>query len=409
VIENWTAGRRRGTRSRVVAGGCAAIAIALTAGCGGAAAPTASAPLEATPITIGLLANIGGTKGEAETAASEVFEVWAAETNATGGIAGHPVELIVRSTRGDSATASAAAEEMIDDPDVAAVVHVSSDTDGEIGSQLAESGLPVVGGLGYNPRVWGALKNWFGITTTFPEVVNQQVAAAGPIGGNALSVVACSEDVSCTSAVPLFEAAAQAAGRTYTGTVQVAQNASDYISECRELIARRADFVQLSILPSVGARIASDCRLAGYDGFFGASASSVTSVLYDTPGIRLAGGLNAFPWWVDAPPVQRYRAVMQARGVDEAVWAQPTATALWATGELFKKTMSTAAGPTSEVVTRQAVLAAYGRISGETLDGLLPQPMTFTADRPAPPVDCYWLYQYENGEFRGGFEPTCPS
>ena len=411
MIQGWTAGSRSGTRSRAVGCGVAAVlALVLATGCGSADV-TALAGVTGgpTPIKIGLLANIGGSKGEAESAASEVFEVWATETNAAGGIAGHPVEVVVRSTRGDTATAARAAEDLIDDLAVAAVVHISTDTDSAVGERLSGAGLPVIGGLGYDPRVWGALPNWFGITTTFPQVVYQQVAAASAVGGNTLSVVACAEELTCTSAVPLFEAAAQDAGATYAGTVQATADASDYAIECRDLIASQADYVQLSIIPSVGAQLAADCRLAGYDGYFGASASSVTSILYETPGIRLAGGLNAFPWWVDAPPVQRYRAVMETYDVGPAAWAQPTATALWATGELFKKVMSTAAEPETEPVTRETVLAAYGTISEETLDGLLPQPITFAAGQPAPPVNCYWLYRYENGEFHGGFEPTCPS
>ena len=47
------------------------------------------------------------------------------------------------------------------------------------------------------------------------------------------------------------------------------------------------------------------------------------------------------------------------------------------------------------------MIAAYDGIDGETLDGLLPQPMSFNANEPAPPVTCYWLAEYEDGEFTG--------
>ena len=53
------------------------------------------------------------------------------------------------------------------------------------------------------------------------------------------------------------------------------------------------------------------------------------------------------------------------------------------------------------------VTEGYGTIQGETLDGLLPQETTFTPGQPAPTVDCFWLYTYENSEFSGGDEPTC--
>jgi branched-chain amino acid transport system substrate-binding protein len=319
------------------------------------------------------------------------------------------VEIVVKDTKGDAPTAQSTAEELIADTSIAAVVSASSGTESVVGKTLSDSGLPVVGGEGYNPTVWGALKNWFGITTTFPSVVNMQVASAQPVGGHTLSVVACAEDPSCVAAMPLFDAAAKAAGNTYAGTFKVAGAAPNYTAECLSLVKKNADFIQLSIAPAVGVRVVQDCQTQGYKGYFGSSAAGVTASLYDAPGIRLAGGLNGFPWWVDDAPVKHFREVMTAQKVAEKDWAQPTGTALWATGELFTKALTAAAIPAATPVTREAVLAAYGKISGETLDGLLPQPITFTADKPAPPVNCYWLYDFQNGAFKGSLTPNCPA
>src|SRR5256884_3604813 len=55
------------------------------------------------------------------------------------------------------------------------------------------------------------------------------------------------------------------------------------------------------------------CKTQGYLGYFGASATSVTAALYNTRGIKLAGGLNAFPWWVDDAPVKNFRDAMTDR------------------------------------------------------------------------------------------------
>lgn len=41
----------------------------------------------------------------------------------------------------------------------------------------------------------------------------------------------------------------------------------------------------------------------------------------------------------------------------------------------------------------------YHTISGETLDGLLPQPITYTAEGAQPLVRCFWLLELEGGEF----------
>jgi branched-chain amino acid transport system substrate-binding protein len=399
---------RRGRRRAL--GACLAImVVAPLAACGAGDAETVdSAGLAGTPITIGVLANVSGITGAPEAGAAKVFEAWAADVNATGGIGGHPVQVLTKDTKGDAPTAAAAADELINDETVVAVVALSTSTDHVVGQTLADSGLPVVGGVGYNPVVWGKLKNWFGITTSFPEVVNMQVASAKAVDAKTLSVVACAEDPACESAIPLFEAASKTAGTTFTGTVKVAANAPNFTAECLEVMRRKADFVQMSISPSVGSRVASDCQTQGYTGYFGASATAVMADLYDTPDIRLAGALNTFPWWVDDAPVTHFRDVMKARHVDEKMWAQPAATGAWATGELFKKALSGAVGEPSADVTRETVLTAYGKVSNETVGGLLPQPMTFHAGQPGPAVKCYWLYHFEKGEFSGTLKPSCP-
>lgn len=410
MISRQSRGITLGRRRLVAAASLVAVSLVVTA-CGGSAgtdAGTDTAGLKGTPIKIALMANLTGPSGEAEAAAAKVFEAWGTDTNATGGIAGHPVDIVVKDTKGDAPTAQAVAEEVIADTSIAAVVSASSGTEGVVGQTLSDSGLPVVGGEGYSPLVWGKLKNWFGITTTFPQVVDMQVASSQPVGGKTLSVVACAEDPSCVAAMPLFDAAVKAAGANYAGTVKVAASAPNYTAECLNLLRGKADFVQLSVAPAVGVRVVQDCQTQGYKGYFGSSAAGVTSKLYDTPGIRLAGGLNGFPWWVDDAPVKKFREVMAAQGVDEATYGHPTATALWATGELFAKAMATAAAQPETKVTRETVLDAYGKISGETLDGLLPQPITFKANEPASPVDCYWLYDFQDGAFKGTLTPSCP-
>jgi branched-chain amino acid transport system substrate-binding protein len=389
--------------------GVATVALAAAA-CGTTGqAATDTHGLTGTPIKIGVLANVSGPTGASEASATKVFQAWAAHTNQSGGIGGHPVQVVVKDTKEDAPAAAAAARSLISDSSIAAVVAASTSTDAAVGSILADSGLPVTGGIGYNPTVWGKLKNWFGLTTTFPQVVNMQIASAQPVGGTAISVVACAEEPACVAAVPLFEAAAKAAGKTYSGTMQVAAASPNYTAQCLDLVNRKVNFVQLSISPAVGVRVVKDCQAQGYAGYFGSSASAISPTLYRTANIRLAGALNAFPWWADTAPVKAYRAAMSEQGVSDDDAGQPASTAMWASGELFKKALTPAAGKASDPVTRQTVLAAYGKVKGETLDGLLPQPITFTADQPAPPVNCYWLYQYQNAAFAGSAQPTCPS
>jgi branched-chain amino acid transport system substrate-binding protein len=72
-----------------------------------------------------------------------------------------------------------------------------------------------------------------------------------------------------------------------------------------------------------------------------------------------------------------------------------TSTAMWAALQLFKAALATSTGP----VDAAAVTKAYDSLRGVTLDGLLAQPVTFTAGKPAPLVNCFWLYKLQNNVY----------
>jgi branched-chain amino acid transport system substrate-binding protein len=361
-----------------------------------------------TPIKIGFIVDETGPQGPGQgDIGTAVAEAWEKYTNSHGGVAGHPVEIDIKDTKGDPANGQSTAAAMVDDDSTIAVLIEDSAGESSFAPTLSEGGLPVVGGLGYYPTVWGALPNVFGITTTFPAVVNMQAAAAKNAGATNVGAAVCAEVDSCAAATPILEAAVKNEGLNYTGTVKVAASASDFTAECLQFVNSDTDFIQFSASASVGVRLYDDCTQQGFTGDLGASAGTVNATLYDAEGIKLAGGLNAFPWWTDDAPVKQYRDVMEAGDVDSKVYGAPTGTAIYATLELFKKAIEAQAASLPDTLTREDVLTAYGAVQNETLDGLLPQPMTFTAGQPGPQVPCFWLYTYANGTFDGTLEPTC--
>jgi branched-chain amino acid transport system substrate-binding protein len=368
------------------------------------------APPTGTPVKVALIVDKSSPSAGGQKNTEAVLKAWVEHTNTKlGGVAGHPVELDVYDVKADAPTAVSTAEKLVADDSVIAVVSVDAGSEAASLETYSKGGLPVIGGMGYNPLVWGNLPNLFALTTTFPNVVNMQVISAKQEGATTAGVAACAENPSCASAAPFFEAAVGKLGLQYAGLVKIASDAPNFTAECLQFINKGTDFIQLSAAGATVLRLASDCRAQGYDGFFGASAGTVSSELYKGDDeIKLAGALNAFPWFVDAEPVANYRAVMEEQGVDEDTWAAPTSTAAWATMELFKKTLEANSASLSATPTREEVIAAYGTIKDETLDGLLPNPITFEANQPAKPVNCFWVYTYEDQTFSGDYEPTCP-
>lgn len=378
-----------------------------TASSNGTTPPTQPPPT-GTPLKLGFILDKSGPQGPGQgDIASAVANAWAEYTNGHGGVAGHPVEIDIKDTKGDPPTGQATAAAMAADKSTVATLLMDSAGESSYAKTLSDGGLPVVGGLGYYPTVWGALPNVFGITTTFPAVVNSQADAAKAVAAKKVSAAVCAEIDSCAASAAFLEPAVKKDGMQYGGTVKVAASAADFTAECLQFVNDNTDFIQFSAAASLGVRFYNDCVQQGFTGFLGASSGTVVSTLYSAPNIKLAGSINAFPWWTDDAPVKQFRAAMAAEGVAEKDYAAPTGTATYASLELFKKAMENPKVTLSASPTRSDVLKAYGAVKNETLDGLLPQPTTFTAGKPSPQVPCFWLYTYQNGRFNGSLKPTC--
>ena len=421
------AGPARRLRRRTTIAGAAVLAVAMLAACSsssktaspstdatsttvssGTTLPTLPAPT-GTPLKIAYMLDASGPQGPGQgDVATKVAKAWVAYANSHGGVAGHPVELTVKDTAGDPAAGQSDAAALVADKSTIAVMLTDASGESSYAKTLSDGGLPVVGGLGYYPTVWGALPNVFAIATTFPAVVNMQAAELAQVGGKKAGAAYCAEVDSCVAAGALYGAAVKKLNLTYTGGVKVSVSAPDFTAQCLQFINSNTDVIQFSASASVGARMWQDCKQQGYTGWFGASAGTVTPALYaDAPEIKLTGTLDAFPWWTNNPEVKQFRDVMAAEGVSDKDFGAPAATATYASLELFKKALEGAKATLPASPTRENVIAAYGAVKNENLGGLLPQPLSFTAGKPSPLVNCFWLFKYENSKFSGGETPSC--
>jgi len=362
----------------------------------GAPAPTKS------PIVIGVLAEQTGPQAGGQAYVAPASKAWADWVNTTqGGINGHPVQVQVLDTAGDAATAQANAQKLIDDKTVVMISLYSSATEAAISKLLSGSGVAITG-QGYDTGTWGAdirafklvmpaLPNFFTTSSTVSAIVDVQAASGKVAGKTKMAVATCAEIAACAQADPLYKASAAENGLAYDGLSKVAVAAPNYTAECVKAVADGVDFYQQSASAEVGLRVAKDCVAQGYKGWFGASGATADATLIPS-GQNWAGGINGFPWWSTNPAVATFRSVMEAAKV---TYQTPAVTGMWANLELFRKALANA----GDTVGRSDVLTAFNSISGESLGGLLPQPVTFTAGKTAPPVECAWIYELQNGAF----------
>lgn len=354
---------------------------------------------------------------------AKVVEAWADFINAKGGLNGHPVEVEIQDTKGDAAAAQSQTQELLAKNPILFLLSTPS-TEASQAELLGAAEVPVMG-VGYNPAIWGGhiaafnltcsndegsqlpcgIPNAFAVTTTPGAVIDEQLYGAQAAGATKVTSAVCAEVDSCSTSIPVFAATAAALGLEVTESVKVSSAGGDYSAECIGFIQEGVDFIQLSGSAVMGDGMINSCLDQGYEGIFGASAGSVHGALITRDDITLAGGLHAFPWWVDDPLVQEYRDAMAAGGVDEEGINDPTSTGLWSVLQLFAKAQ---ANLSDDPTGAEAIENMY-TIQDETLGGLI-APVTYSADNPDRSRDCFWPFILQDGELTapaGGLAYQC--
>jgi branched-chain amino acid transport system substrate-binding protein len=351
--------------------------------------------LTKSPIKIGLMISKTGPSASSDKDGADVATAWQQWVNANGGIAGHPVSVVIADDKGDGATALAGAKSLVADPGVLVLTSQESNTETTVSSYLKTVDVAIVGATGYSPTIWGALPNYFSTSPAgFPTDVLAQFVSAKAVGATKWTAVSCAEIAACKATEPMYSPAAAQQGLSYIGAQSVSSTAASYTAECLKMIRSGADFIQIAVSPAAAKRLIADCKAQGYAGWYGATAGSVNADLTGVSGLRLAGGLQGFPWWADTPAVKQYQDAM-AKYQPKADRENPGATSVWAALELIRKALANV----GDNPTRQDVFTGLYGLHDEDLGGLLPQKMTYTKGAGAPQVLCAWLYKLENGKF----------
>jgi branched-chain amino acid transport system substrate-binding protein len=375
--------------------GLAALGL-LLAGCGDdGEADDAAQGLTGDPIRIGLAVAESGPQASSNESTVGAAEAWVEQTNADGGLGGRPVEIVTVDTQNDAAAAQAAVKELINQDDVVAMLLVDPVAEGPVSQFVEDADIPVIGAGGYAQDVWNSLPNFFTNSNNSLTVITSEIYAAAAADATVFGAAVCAETATCAEgANAVFGPNADALGVTYAGAITVGASAANYTAECLNFIEKKADAISMIIPVDTSLRLMTDCIQQGYDGIFATAAGSFdTEKFKQIQGAHIVGTLNGFPWWVDDAPVKRFRDAMEKYSPD-TLYEHTSATTTWASLELFKK----AIGTDTTDVSRDSVFAAYRSIKDETLDGLLPQPLTFTDGQPSPAVECFWQIDYTTGD-----------
>lgn len=355
-----------------------------------------------TTVKIGVLHGETGRTAGTYNTVDDVARAWADWVNSEmGGVGGHVVEIVPADTEGTGEAAAAAARELIAE-DVVGVIIEDVNAEPATVDLLADAGIPYIGGTANSrPLELRGDEPWpnthFVTAPSPPGVAAAALLAAESTEHKVLAAAVCAEVPACAEVRQLLSIVAEDLPVEFAGVVTVGAADPSYTAQCLELIDQGADVVSLGLTSDAALRLIEECDLQGYEGSWSASVNTVVaSDFEEVEGLRLIGGINGFPWWADAEPVQTYRDITEGAGIDAR---NPSATTTWSALELFRKAMEDSGPPADAEVTTADVVAAYHQVEGETLDGLLPKPLTFVEEGPQPYINCLWLFSMEDGEF----------
>ncbi|WP_026926474.1 ABC transporter substrate-binding protein [Granulicoccus phenolivorans] len=391
-------------RKRKVVGAVAAVTLAMVlAACGSStggtkrpAGPASQGPTPTgDPVKIGL--QYSEVPGFQQFAASkQVADAWTQwVNNEMGGVNGHPVEIIAINDQLNGDTSVASARQLVEQDHVAAVISQTPLSYSVNASYFASQKMPLIGGIASDIDVTKAGSNVYPMEGTTPYAQAAPVLAISQSGGRSYAVAACAEVPSCTTSADIMAKFAPA-GVTSRSTVRVGTADASYTGPCLGLVQGAPDAIVLVLGGAVSQKLVPECQLQGFTGSYVVQANSADKANIDAltgAGASVIGTQSNFPWWADAEPAQRFRDVIDRYAPDTPMGS--TATGTWSTLELFRKAMKAHGPGADKAVDAAAVRDAYAQIKDETLDGLLPQPLTFGANTPSD-VTCVWPFTVEN-------------
>jgi branched-chain amino acid transport system substrate-binding protein len=371
---------------------------------------TAAAASKGTPITIGLIGTLTGPQAPSNDQGATVAPAWADWINATGGIDGQRVKVIVLDDRNDPATAQAAEKQLAADG-AAAIVVISDNLVSAFDGAAIAKGIPVIGGVS-NEQDWYTKPGMFPTMTGIVNGETAQIRVAVQYGhAKKFANVYCAEVAACGETNPTLAAATKAAGIGYTH-LAISSTAPSYTAQCLQLQQEKADYVQLNIGSAVGRRFIQNCQAQGYNPTWGASEQAISTAFTSIPHLTMYGPAFAFPSVANAPPAATFRAAMKKYAANSN-WREGTASFTWDGLQAFAQAVRNEHVAASASVTSATVMAGLYSFKDENLGGELANKVTYTKGKAfgftANP--CHFVVGVKNGQTIAPAEltPQCPA
>jgi branched-chain amino acid transport system substrate-binding protein len=356
---------------------------------------TAAAATEST-VYLGNVGTYSGLIGAIFTGGQQTLQIWAAYTNAHGGLNGHPVKVISEDDGGDPSTNQTDTEqEVTQDHVIAFVGDLVPLTVSASLSYLQQQNIPVIGGD-------ASSLTWWQSPMLFPQASylryegDDTIRWAVSLGKTKLAMLYCIEDTTCTEGYDeeIEQGGAQADGADPVYSASYSLTQPDFTSQCLAAQQAGANVFYMAGDGDSLVRLARDCSAQNYDPLYIAESVAVTASVQADPELNgLLSTQSNFPWVDSYTPAQAtYQAAMKQ--YDPSLPGSATTAAEWASGML----VVAADGDLGATPTSAQFLQGLWSIKNNNLGGLAP-PLTFNANADATPSNCYFDMILQNGQF----------
>ncbi|MGQ0467955.1 MAG: ABC transporter substrate-binding protein [Sporichthyaceae bacterium] len=383
-----------------------------------AAKAAAAAPAACTgpgaPLKLGQIGAFSGVSGPITANARTALAAWAQDVNARGGIACHPVQLFAVDDGGDPSKAAALTQQLVREKGVQAIVGVFDPLGFKCVKDAAERlKVPVVGGDGIDFG-WNESPYLFPTGTGLLGVIRGAIRQSIAAGIKEFGLLYCVEASVCTNTAKVVPPEAEKAGAKMVYSAAISLTQPDFTAQCQAAKNAGVKAIGMAMDGASIARVARSCATINYHPQFVTNGLVLSAQNAADPTIRkntLSSASAVAPWTVeyqDTPGQREYHAALKKY----APQSEPTGNSIqaWAAGKLLEAAIGKLGSAAAErPVTSADVMTGLGKISKETLGGLIP-PMTFTpGQKSAPVIDCtfFTLLTDKGWTAPRGSKPVC--
>jgi len=357
--------------------------------------------LEGDPIVIGAMCSCTAPfTGGAFSLVPDLIDAWVSHTNNSGGINGHPVEVMLLDDAGNPATTLQNAKKLVEQEKVPAILLAT--VMGSAGEYLEAADIPLIG--------WDFAFGPYSFPNTFTTGADQWTAAVASVdiaerlGASTYGYMYC--DPGCEQPDELAEASAKELGIGYFSTgISVSQ--PDYLAQCLAAKEAGVDALQIGSNGAGVSKVAGQCASQDFKppligGAFIATQSAVSDP--NLQGEKLWSSLANYQS-TSVPGAKEFSDAMTEYANEAFTNPEftPQYTTTWAAAQMFKAAAEAAdLGPDAKPAD---VFDGLYSLKDETLDGLAP-PTTYVKGEFFR-TPCYFELEIDNGKLTGGDEPTC--